>query len=63
MRQDKGIVIMRVRKRNRSSIVAKSVSGDRTIWDVSPLSPPWTTAVVLVVIILFTIAIKISLSG
>lgn len=38
-------------------------SKKRTIWDISPLSPPWTTAAVFVLIVLFTVLMKIGLSG
>ena len=38
-------------------------SKKRTIWDTSPLSPPWTGAVVFLLIVFFVMLMKISLSG
>ena len=32
-------------------------------WDQSPLSPPWTIAAVFVLIVLFTVLMKVGLSA
>ena len=45
------------------SKVEDSESKKPSIWDTSPLSPPWTVAAVFVLIVFFTVLMKVGLSG
>ena len=41
----------------------KSESNKSSIWDTSPLSPQWTVAAVFVLIVFFTVLMKVGLSA
>ena len=43
--------------------VGNSNSKKSVYGDASPLSPPWTTAVVFLLIVFFVMLLKISISG
>ena len=45
------------------SMIRKPISKRLNIWETSPLSPLWTTAVVFMLVVLFTVTMKIGLSG
>ena len=45
------------------SKVEESESKKFGFWDISPLSPPWTIAAVFVLIVFFTVLMKIGLSA
>ena len=45
------------------SKVEQSESKKPGFWDVSPLSPPWTIAAVFVLIVFFTVLMKVGLSA